>query len=73
MSSLYQTIYSAASEIITQAFSAYLQAQKDACAQAKEIAVKVISQSKKMTESVDYSDDYSGNGGFDFISSVKLI
>lgn len=68
-SSLYQTIYSAASEFITQAFSAYLQAQKDACAQAKEIAVKVIGQSKKMTESVDYS----GNGGFDFISSVKLI
>lgn len=73
ISSLYQTIYSAASEFITQAFSAYLQAQKDACAQAKEIAVKVIGQSKKMTESVDYSDDYSGNGGFDFISSVKLI
>ncbi len=72
-SSLYQTIYSAASEFITQAFSAYLQAQKDACAQAKEIAVKVIGQSKKMTESVDYSNDYSGNGGFDFISSVKLI
>lgn len=72
-SSLYQTIYSAASEFITQAFSAYLQAQKDACAQAKEIAVKVIGQSKKMTESVDYSDDYSGNVGFDFISSVKLI
>lgn len=71
-SSLYQTIYSAASEFITQAFSAYLQAQKDACAQAKEIAVKVIGQSKKMTESVDYSDNYSGNG-FDFISSVKLI
>lgn len=73
ISSLYQTIYSAASEFITQAFSAYLQAQKDACAQAKEIAVNVISQSKKMTESVDYSDNYSGNGGFDFISSVKLI
>lgn len=73
ISSLYQTIYSAASEFITQAFSAYLQAQKDACAQAKEIAVKVIGQSKKMTESVDYSNDYSGNGGFDFISSVKLI
>lgn len=72
ISSLYQTIYSAASEFITQAFSAYLQAQKDACAQAKEIAVKVIGQSKKMTESVDYSDNYSGNG-FDFISSVKLI
>lgn len=72
-SSLYQTIYSAASEFITQAFSAYLQAQKDACAQAKEIAVKVIGQSKKMTESVDYSDDYSSNVGFDFISSVKLI
>lgn len=73
ISSLYQSIYSASSEFITQAFSAYLQAQKDACVQAKEIAVKVIGQSKKMTESYDYSDNSYSNGGFDFISSVKLV
>lgn len=73
LSSLYQTIYSAASEYITQAFSAYLQAQKEACTQAKEIAVKVIGQSKKMTESYDYSSEETYNNGFDFISSVKLI
>ena len=68
-SAMYQSIFGFMSECLTQAFSAFLQAQKDACAQAKEIAVKVIGQSKKMTESVDYSD----NSGFDFISSVKLI
>ena len=73
VSSLYQTIYSSASEYITQAFSAYLQAQKEACTQAKEIAVKVIGQSKKMTESYDYSSEETYNNGFDFISSVKLI
>lgn len=73
LSSLYQTIYSAASEYTTQAFSAYLQAQKEACTQAKEIAVKVIGQSKKMTESYDYSSEETYNNGFDFISSVKLI
>ena len=73
MSSLYQTIYSAASEYVTQAFSAYLQAQKEACTQAKEIAVKVIGQSKKMTESYDYSSEETYNNGFDFISSVKLL
>ena len=71
-SSLFQSIYGALSEIETQAFSALLQAQKDACVQAKEIAVKVIGQSKKMTESYDYSDS-SYDGGFDFISSVKLV
>lgn len=73
VSSLYQTIYSSASEYITQAFSAYLQAQKEACTQAKEIAVKVIGQSKKMTESYDYSSEETHNNGFDFISSIKLI
>lgn len=70
-SSLYQAIYSAESEIVTQAFSALLQAQKDACVQAKEIAVKVIGQSKKITqESYDYSNN---DTGFDFIGSVKLV
>ena len=50
-----------------------LQAQKEACTQAKEIAVKVIGQSKKMTESYDYDSDSYANEGFDFISNVKLI
>ena len=70
-SSVFQTLYSGLSELTTQTFSALLQAQKDACVQAKEIAVKVIGQSKKITEeSYDYS--YNDNG-FDFISSVKLV
>lgn len=72
-SSFYQSVWGAISEMITQTFSALLQANKEACTQAKEIAVKVIGQSKKMTESYDYSDDYSYNDGFDFISSVKLV
>lgn len=72
-SSLYQTLWGAVSEMMTQAFSSLLQANKEACTQAKEIAVKVIGQSKKMTESYDYSNDSYSNGGFDFISSVKLV
>lgn len=69
--SLFQSIYAGLSEIQTQAFSALLQAQKDACVQAKEIAVKIIGQSKKITkESYDYSNN---DTGFDFISSVKLV
>lgn len=73
ISAVYQSLYGAASEYLTQAFSAMLQAQKEACTQAKEIAVKVISQSKKMTESYDYDSDSYANEGFDFISNVKLI
>lgn len=69
-SSLFQSAYSALSELFTQAFSAMLQAQKDACVQAKEIAVKVIGQSKKITKE---SYDYSNDTGFDFIGSVKLV
>ena len=72
-SAVYQSLYGAASEYLTQAFSAMLQAQKEACTQAKEIAVKVIGQSKKMTESYDYDSDSYANEGFDFISNVKLI
>ena len=69
-SSLIQSLYGSLSESLTQAFSALLTAQKDACVQAKEIAVKVIGQSKKMTEE---SYDYSSNNDYNFISSVKLI
>lgn len=70
-SSLYQSIWGSVSETLTQAFSALLQANKDACSQAKEIAVKVIGQGKKMTESYDYGS--STDGGFSFIDSVKLV
>ena len=69
-SSVFQTLYSGLSELTTQTFSALLQAQKDACVQAKEIAVKVIGQSKKITKE---SYDYSSDTGFDFIGSVKLV
>lgn len=75
LSSMYQSIYSGLSECITEAFAAWMTATKDACTQAKEIAVKVINLSKKMTESYDYGydDDRSYDGGYDFISSVKLV
>lgn len=75
LSSMYQSIYSGLSECITEAFAAWMTATKDACTQAKEIAVKVINLSKKMTESYDYSydDDRSYDSGYDFISSVKLV
>lgn len=76
ISSLYQSIHGFRKELITQAFSAWIQAIKDSCSQAKEIAVKVIGLSKKMTESADYSDDghtTSTAFGGDFISSVKLV
>lgn len=73
-SSFYQTIVGFDKECGIQAFSALLQATKDACTQAKEIAVKVIGLNKKMTESVDYSDGYTSTAfGGDFISSVKLV
>ena len=75
LSSMYQSIYSGLSECLTEAFAAWMTATKDACTQAKEIAVKVINLSKKMTESYDYGydDDRSYDGGYDFISSVKLV
>lgn len=76
VSSLCQSALGFAKETAIQAFSAELQATKDACAQAKEIAVKVIGLNKKMTESADYSDDGNTTStafGGDFISSVKLV
>lgn len=69
----YQKVYSSISSIVTEEFAAYISALKEKCTQAKEICVKTISLSKKMTESYDYFDSYSDNGGFDFISSVKLV
>lgn len=76
ISSLYQSIHGFRKELITQGFGAWIQAIKDSCTQAKEIAVKVIGLNKKMTESADYSNDgYTTSTAFggDFISSVKLV
>ena len=74
-SSFVQSVYGFEKECGVQAYSAVLQAVKDSCTQAKEIAVKVIGLNKKMTESVDYSNDgYTSTAfGGDFISSVKLV
>lgn len=69
--SLYQTVWGNISEVVVQFFSAWLQGIKDACSQAKEIAVKVIGQNKNMTESYDYGT--SADSGFSFIDSVKLV
>lgn len=74
VSSIYQSVFGFIKECDVQFFSAQLQAVKDACSQAKEIAVKVIGLSKKMTESVDYSSyNESATFGGDFISAVKLV
>jgi len=76
VSSIYQSVWGFVKECDVQFFSAQLQAVKDACSQAKEIAVKVIGLNKKMTESADYSDDGNTTStafGGDFISSVKLV
>lgn len=76
VSSIYQSVWGFIKECQVQFFSAQLQAVKDACSQAKEIAVKVIGMNKKMTESADYSNDgYTTSTAFggDFISSVKLV
>ena len=74
VSSIYQTVWGFIKECEIQFFSAQLQAVKDACSQAKEIAVKVIGLSKKMTESTDYSSyNESSTFGGDFISAVKLV
>lgn len=75
VSSLIQSLIGVEKECGIQAFSAMLQATKDACSQAKEIAVKVIGLSKKMTESTDYSsyNESANTFGGDFISAVKLV
>ena len=73
LSSLCQSILGFHKECLIQAFSANMQATKDACAQAKEISVKVIGLNKKMTEeSADLTSGYDGNG-FGFIESVQLV
>ena len=72
--SFYQSTMGSYKEYGIQAFSALLQATKDACTQAKEIAVKVIGLNKKMTESANYSSyNESATFGGDFISAVKLV
>ena len=73
VTSFYQSCMGFIKEAQTQAFSAQLQALKDKCAQCKEVCVKVIGSSKKMTEeSVDYSNYGAGNFN-SFIENVKLV
>ena len=74
LSAVFQSFWGFVKECETQAFAAYLSGVKDACSQAKQIAVKVIGLSKKMTEeSVDYSN-YGGSNNFNsFIENVKLV
>lgn len=76
VSSIYQSVFGFIKECDVQYFAAQLQAVKDACSQAKEIAVKVIGLNKKMTESADYSsynESTTATFGGDFISNVKLV
>ena len=57
-----------------QYHSALLQAIKDKVSFYKSIMVKVIGQSKKMTEeSYDYSSQYSYGSGSSFMDSVQLV
>lgn len=57
-----------------QYHSALLQAIKDKVSFYKSIMVKVIGQSKKMTEeSYDYSSQYSYDSGSSFMDSVQLV
>jgi hypothetical protein len=75
LTSFYQSCWGFIKEAQTQAFGACIQALKDRCAQDKEVCVKVIGSSKKMTEeSYDYSNNYSNGNNFNsFIESVKLV
>ena len=74
LSAVFQSFWGFVKECETQAFAAYLSGVKDACSQAKQIAVKVIGLNKKMTEeSVDYSNYYGDNNFNSFIENVKLV
>lgn len=67
--SILQSIYGAIGDLNTQFFGSHLQATKDACAQAKEIMVKIVGQSKKITEeSADVTSEYGG-----FLANVELV
>lgn len=72
VSTVFQSFWGFIKECETQVFSTYLQGLKDACSQAKQIAVSVIGLNKKMTESYDYSS--SNNSEFNnFIENTKLV
>ena len=74
ISTVFQSFWGFIKECETQVFSTYLQGLKDACSQAKQIAVAVIGLNKKMTESYDYSNSYYSDNSFNsFIENVKLV
>jgi hypothetical protein len=73
ISTVFQSFWGFIKECETQVFSTYLQGLKDACSQAKQIAVSVIGLNKKMTESYDYYSSSSNNGFDSFIENTRLV
>ena len=71
-SALYRDFWGFVKEAQTQAFGAALQAQKEYCTQAKQIAVMAIGLSKKVQEeSTDMAGEYTGSFG-GFLENCKL-
>lgn len=71
-SAFYRDFWGFVKEAQTQAFGAALQAQKEYCTQAKQIAVMAIGLSKKVQEeSTDMTGDYTGSFG-GFLENCKL-
>lgn len=71
-SAFYRDFWGFVKEAQTQAFGAALQAQKEYCTQAKQIAVMAIGLSKKIQEeSTDVTGEYTGFTG-SFLENCKL-
>lgn len=71
-SAFYRDFWGFVKEAQTQAFGAALQAQKEYCTQAKQIAVMAIGLSKKVQEeSTDMTGEYTGSFG-SFLENCKL-
>lgn len=69
----YKDVWGFIKEAETEAFGALLEATKNQCTQAKEICVKVIGLSKKMTKNESYDYSYGSNNFGSFIENVKLV
>ena len=73
VSALYRDFWGFVKEAQTQAFGAALQAQKEYCTQAKQIAVMAIGLSKKVQEeSTDMTGEYTGSSFGGFLENCKL-
>jgi hypothetical protein len=69
----YKDVWGFIKEAETEAFGALLEATKNQCTQAKEICVKVIGLSKKMTKNESYNYSNGSNNFGSFIENVKLV